>query len=100
MRKVNNFIGGKFLPPNSGKYLKIDSPLDGSVIGSVALSDKEDVKSAVSAAALAFPSWSGLTIKSRAAIMLKFHSLVKQNANELAELIVMENGKNITEGEL
>lgn len=29
--------------------------------------------------------------------MLKFHSLVKQNSQELAELIVAENGKNITE---
>lgn len=29
--------------------------------------------------------------------MMKFHSLVKENAQELAELIVKENGKNITE---
>jgi len=29
--------------------------------------------------------------------MLKFHSLVKSNAQELAELIVAENGKNIVE---
>jgi acyl-CoA reductase-like NAD-dependent aldehyde dehydrogenase len=29
--------------------------------------------------------------------MMKFHALVRENAQELAELIVMENGKNITE---
>ena len=29
--------------------------------------------------------------------MLKFHSLIRQNANELADLIVLENGKNKTE---
>lgn len=29
--------------------------------------------------------------------MLKFHNLVRENAQELAELIVKENGKNITE---
>jgi acyl-CoA reductase-like NAD-dependent aldehyde dehydrogenase len=29
--------------------------------------------------------------------MMKFHALVKENAHELAELIVKENGKNITE---
>jgi acyl-CoA reductase-like NAD-dependent aldehyde dehydrogenase len=29
--------------------------------------------------------------------MLKFHALVNKHANELAELIVAENGKNITE---
>ena len=29
--------------------------------------------------------------------MMKFHALVRENAQELAELIVLENGKNITE---
>jgi acyl-CoA reductase-like NAD-dependent aldehyde dehydrogenase len=29
--------------------------------------------------------------------MMKFHALVRDNAQELAELIVKENGKNITE---
>ena len=29
--------------------------------------------------------------------MMKFHSLVRENAQELAELIVKENGKNLTE---
>jgi len=29
--------------------------------------------------------------------MLKFHSLIQKHAQELAEIIVMENGKNITE---
>lgn len=97
MTTVNNFIGGQILPPQTGQYLDIESPIDSSVVGSVALSSKADVKSAVSAATKAFPSWSGLTIKSRAAIMMKFHNLIKENAKELAELIVKENGKNITE---
>jgi malonate-semialdehyde dehydrogenase (acetylating)/methylmalonate-semialdehyde dehydrogenase len=38
-----------------------------------------------------------MTMKARAALMLKFHALVRENAQELAELIVKENGKNITE---
>ena len=29
--------------------------------------------------------------------MMKFHALIRENAQELAELIVKENGKNITE---
>ena len=37
------------------------------------------------------------TLKSRAALLLKFHSLIRDHAPELAELIVSENGKNITE---
>mmetsp|Transcript_36631 Transcript_36631/g.59797 ORF Transcript_36631/g.59797 Transcript_36631/m.59797 type:complete len:460 (-) Transcript_36631:243-1622(-) len=38
-----------------------------------------------------------MTVKARAALMLKFHALVRSNAKELAQLIVLENGKNMTE---
>lgn len=57
----------------------------------------EDVNNAVEAARKAFPKWSSLTIKARASYMLKFHALVQAHAKELAELIVLENGKNIVE---
>lgn len=45
----------------------------------------------------AFKGWSEITIKQRAAIMFKFHELVDQHSEELAELIVRENGKNMAE---
>eukprot|EP00568_Trieres_chinensis_P004846 CAMPEP_0183293180 /NCGR_PEP_ID=MMETSP0160_2-20130417/1966_1 /TAXON_ID=2839 ORGANISM="Odontella Sinensis, Strain Grunow 1884" /NCGR_SAMPLE_ID=MMETSP0160_2 /ASSEMBLY_ACC=CAM_ASM_000250 /LENGTH=533 /DNA_ID=CAMNT_0025454255 /DNA_START=75 /DNA_END=1676 /DNA_ORIENTATION=+ len=94
---VDNFISGKFVPPSSGNYMPVTSPPNSSKIGTVALSTKSDVDDAVAAAKAALPSWSRLTVKSRAAIMLKFHALVRENARELAELIVLENGKNMTE---
>jgi malonate-semialdehyde dehydrogenase (acetylating)/methylmalonate-semialdehyde dehydrogenase len=94
---VDNYIGGKFVPPLTGEYLPVQNPTDESSIGMVALSTTQDVDLAVAAAEQAFPSWSKLTTKARAAIMLKFHALVREHAQELAELIVLENGKNITE---
>jgi malonate-semialdehyde dehydrogenase (acetylating) / methylmalonate-semialdehyde dehydrogenase len=57
----------------------------------------DDANSAVEAASKAFPRWSSLTIKARASYMLKFHALVQAHAKELAELIVLENGKNVVE---
>ena len=57
----------------------------------------DDVAIAVEAASQAFPQWSSLTIKARASLMLKFHALVQAHATELAELIVLENGKNVVE---
>lgn len=95
--EVNNYINGSFVPPASNQYMPVLSPSDRSVIGKVGISDASDVDRAVQAAAAAFPAWSSMTIKARAAIMLRFHSLVNQHARELAELIVLENGKNITE---
>lgn len=95
--KVDNYIGGKFIPPVTGEYLPVHNPADASTIGSVALSTAPDVAAAVAAAEQALPAWSNLTIKARAAIMLRFHALVRENAHELACLIVKENGKNMTE---
>jgi len=94
---VDNYINGTFVPPTTNAYLPVTSPTTSTAIGSVALSSKSDVNAAVSAASAAFPSWSALTIKSRAAIMLKFHGLLRDHAAELAQLIVRENGKNMTE---
>ncbi len=94
---VDNYIGGDVVPPSSNEYLDIINPATSAVIGKVAVSTSSDVHSAVSAASAAFESWSGLTCKARAAIMLTFHALVRSHANELAGLIVLENGKNYTE---
>ena len=94
---VNNYINGETILPEGGEYLDVHDPSTSAVIGRVALSSAADVDDAVRAAHAAFPSWSSMTTKARAAIMLNFHSLVKSHAPELARLIVRENGKNLTE---
>lgn len=38
-----------------------------------------------------------MTAKSRAAIMFRFHALIEQHADELADIVVKENGKNKAE---
>mmetsp|Transcript_9092 Transcript_9092/g.10498 ORF Transcript_9092/g.10498 Transcript_9092/m.10498 type:complete len:535 (+) Transcript_9092:48-1652(+) len=96
--QCDNFINNKFQPPSSGEYISIYSPSTSSQIGTAALSTSLDVDDAIAAAKSALSSWSkNTTMKSRVSILLKFHSLVVANSRELAELIVLENGKNITE---
>jgi len=98
MTTVNNYINGEIVPPSTNQYLDIINPSDSSILGKVAISNSTDVNAAVTAANNAFSNkWSCMTVKSRAALMLKFHALVRKNANELATLIVLENGKNMTE---
>jgi methylmalonic acid semialdehyde dehydrogenase len=94
---INNYIAGKHTPPTTNEYIPVINPSTSSQIANVAISNSTDVNNAVTAAHNAFTSWSRLTVKARSAIMLKFHSLIRENANELAELIVLENGKNKTE---
>jgi methylmalonic acid semialdehyde dehydrogenase len=94
---IDNYIHGVFVKPHSNEYIPVLNPANGATIAQVAVSNEHDVATAVASAQAAFPAWSALTIKARAAILMQFHSLVRQHAQELAELIVQENGKNITE---
>ena len=69
---VDNYIGGKFVPPSTGQYMDVGNPADSSTIGKVGLSATSDVNDAVAAAEKAFPAWSQMTMKARAAIVSIF----------------------------
>jgi methylmalonic acid semialdehyde dehydrogenase len=92
-----NFINGKFKSCSSGNFLDVTNPATGEVIGKCGISTIDDVNEAVAAAKAAFPAWSGLTVKTRAAKMFKLHHLINEHMDELSELVVQENGKNATE---
>ena len=55
--------------------IDIISPSSGDLIAKVPLSNGNDLDAAITCAERAFPAWSNLTIKQRAAIMFKFHYL-------------------------
>lgn len=96
MHVADNFINGEFVPPSTGpsSYMDVLSPIDNAVVGRVSLSSVQDVNTAVQHAKTAFQEWSRMTVKARAAIMFKFHALIQQHADELADIVVKENGKN------
>jgi malonate-semialdehyde dehydrogenase (acetylating)/methylmalonate-semialdehyde dehydrogenase len=97
MTTCDNFINNKFVAPLGGNYMDVTSPAANDVIGKVAVSETGDVALAIEAANAAFDGWSSLTMKARATIMLKFHALVREHTNQLADIIVLENGKNFNE---
>lgn len=95
---ADNFVNGAFKPSASANdYLPVVSPVDGTTIGKVCVSNAADVEEAVTHAQQAFPAWSGLTLKARASIMFRFQHLLETHAEKLAELVVRENGKNKAE---
>ncbi|KAF9189455.1 hypothetical protein BGZ51_009566 [Haplosporangium sp. Z 767] len=102
--RLLNWINGEFVNPVSSQsdgsttqYLPVTSPYNAKVIGQVPLSTAADVAQAVAAAQAAFPAWSARTIKDRAGILIKFHSLLTKHANQLADMVVLEHGKNKAE---
>src|SRR6266571_8713178 len=54
---IGHMIGGKTVPSISGQTFETKSPVDGTVLASVARGNAEDIDRAATAASLAFKSW-------------------------------------------
>lgn len=93
---VKNFINGVFCD-SVGDRLKIESPVDGSILGETFLSNKEDVKKTVALAKEAQKKWGALTFKKRAEILFKYRNLLVERRDELAQGNHLENGKLLEE---
>jgi len=94
--EVKNFIDGKF-ERNGHISMDVMSPIDGSIISSLPLSDYNDVDKAVKAAQKALTGWSSKTLKERVQVFFNYRTLLEKNIDELTKLIQLENGKTFGE---
>ncbi|MGO4667108.1 CoA-acylating methylmalonate-semialdehyde dehydrogenase [Bosea sp. 2KB_26] len=97
MRQVGHFIGGKHVAGTSGRTADIYQPMDGTVIGKVALASPAEMRAAVENALAAQPKWAAVNPQRRARVLMKFLDLIAQNNDELAELLAREHGKTIAD---
>ena len=95
MRQVGHFIGGKHVAGTSGRTADIYQPMDGTIIGKVALASAAELDAAVQNAAEAQPKWAATNPQRRARVLMKFLDLIAQNNDALAELLAREHGKTI-----
>ena len=94
---VKMLIGGKWVESASGKVFETYNPSTGEVLARVAEGDSEDINRAVTAARKAFESglWSRMTPSVRGRLLWKLADLIEKNAEELAQLETLDNGKPI-----
>ncbi|PAE91863.1 methylmalonate-semialdehyde dehydrogenase [Shouchella clausii] len=97
VRKVKNYINGKWIESSTSLYEDVGNPATKEVICQVPLSTKADVEYAVEAAKTAFAKWSKVAVPRRARILFNYQQLLQRDKEELARLITIENGKNLTE---
>ncbi len=92
-------VNGKWVDSRSGKTFETINPATGEVITQIAQGDKEDVDLAVKSARKAFEEgpWSRMDARDRGKLLAKVAELVMKNAEELATIETMDNGKPITE---
>lgn len=77
--------------------LDVTNPATGEVIGRVPDLGAKEMRTAIEAASAAFPAWSGLLAKERAAILRRWYELQREHKEDLARLMTAEQGKPLTE---
>jgi aldehyde dehydrogenase (NAD+) len=99
IQQTDCFIGGKWVPAASGKTFDTINPATEEVICKVAEGDKADVDAAVDAAREAFDNgpWRTMDARDRGALMYKLADLIEEEAEELAALETLDNGKPISD---
>jgi acyl-CoA reductase-like NAD-dependent aldehyde dehydrogenase len=92
--KVQNFVNGKNVAPNDGRYFANLNPASGKMLCEVARSGSPDIQAAVQAALQAQPKWAATPPVQRG---LKLHELVlgmRKEKEKIANIVAQETGKS------
>jgi malonate-semialdehyde dehydrogenase (acetylating)/methylmalonate-semialdehyde dehydrogenase len=95
--EIRNLIGGAWLRPSSLDGLELLNPATGEPLGQAPPGSVTEVNAAVEAAQAAFPAWRATPAADRVQFLFKLKSLLEDHLDELARLIVIENGKTLSE---
>lgn len=91
------FIDGKWVESTSGRTFNAYCPSTGEQLATCANADEEDVDRAVKAAWKAFESWKHTSPTERATYLMKCADAIDANADHLAMVETLDNGKPIRE---
>src|SRR6478736_2593708 len=101
MKTYQPYIDGAFVTPESADTIDVIDPATTEVIARIPDMSAGDVDRAVKAARLAFDEgpWRDTTAQDRGRILFKLAQIVRDRADELAELETRNSGKPIVEAE-
>jgi malonate-semialdehyde dehydrogenase (acetylating)/methylmalonate-semialdehyde dehydrogenase len=97
MRTLTHFINGAHVAGTGGRFGDVFDPATGEVQARVPFAAREELHTAVGAAAKAFPAWAALNPQRRARVMFNFKALIEKNMDALARLLSNEHGKVIAD---
>jgi len=96
-RQTQLFIDGQFVDSAKGETFETINPVTEQPITRVQRASRVDVDKAVLAARIAFDHgpWRKMSATDRGNLLIKLGHLVEQNAEELAYLEALDNGKPV-----
>lgn len=77
--------------------IKVDNPATGEALAFVRKTDSDGLKLLIQKAEAAQKLWAAKTALERADVLWRWYFLIKENKEELARIMTMEQGKSLTE---
>ena len=93
--ETRSYIGGEWV--SCDKTYDVINPATGELVASVPDHGPEDVRKAIDAAYAVQKDWAKRTAKERSDILLKWHDLMLENQEDMAQILTAEMGKPIVE---
>ncbi|AXG39088.1 NAD-dependent succinate-semialdehyde dehydrogenase [Enterococcus gilvus] len=90
------YINGKWVEGSEGTE-PVTNPATGETLAEVHVGGEKEVHTAIEAANKAFPEWTRKSAAERAKLMNKMADLVEEDADRLATIMTMEQGKPLTQ---
>ena len=94
--QAKNWIGGRWVEPDSGALDDVVDPATGEVIFRAASSGAADVDRAVQAAAKAFEEWSTTTPRQRSEALLRIAQVIEDHSDEFTAIESANVGKPVS----
>lgn len=90
-------IGDVWQHAHSKATVDVVDPASLEVLGTIPDMGRVETRAAIDEAAAAFKSWKARTHAERAALLERWHDLILENAEDLALLLTLEQGKPLSE---
>src|SRR5580698_4489897 len=96
VKEYSYFAGNEWRKAADNQVFEVHEPYNGKLFARVAAGSRADGRTAVDAAAKAFPGWAETTPAEKARLFLKASEIVKRRRTEIAEVLARETGSTIS----
>lgn len=91
------YVEGKWVDADGGRTFEVRDPATGDHVADIADGGVAETRRGIQAAHQAFPKWAATPAKQRGEILRKVQGLMQERVDEIAKLVVLENGKPFAE---
>jgi len=93
MKKLEMMVSNEFIQSETDKFFDKVCPLTQDVQVQVPLCTNDEIADAVEKAHAAYLTWKDTPIMTRTRLMLRYQALIKENIDEIAKILSVEQGK-------